>query len=82
MLGGLPAIRQLAHCPLPGPSSSRSQSIHTVQEAVDKAHRKLDESTWQGPGLGIAEYGSKLLAQNGLSSIGNAQNKIPPVSSP
>ena len=59
----------------------RSQSVHTGQEAVDKARRKLDRSTWQGPGLGIAEYGSKLPAQNGLSSI-EKQNKIPPVSSP
>lgn len=70
--GPLPSAWTLLFC---------SQSIHTVQEAVDKACRKLDRSTWQGPGLGIAEYGSKLLAQNGLSSI-EKQNKIPPVSSP
>ena len=52
----------------------RSQSVHTGQEAVDKARRKLDRSTWQGPGLGIAEYGSKLPAQNGLSSIEKQQD--------
>ena len=48
---------------------------------VVKAHRKFDHSPRQGLGLGIAEYGSRLPAQNGLSSVGT-QNKLPPVSSP
>lgn len=82
MLGRPPAIRQLAHSALHlDPPLSQPKHPHRDQEAVDKAHGKLDQSPWQGLGLGIAEYRSKLPAQNGLSSIGK-QNKIPPVSSP